>query len=84
PREIQLFLLRPGPRDSFDLNDFFDRVSLREGVDLPRAVFHAKAVMSVLMEAVSPGEWADMRDQLPQSFNELFNWEDEGWQRKAA
>jgi uncharacterized protein (DUF2267 family) len=66
------------------LNDFYDRVSLREGEDLPAAVFHAKAVMSVLMEAVSPGEWSDMRAQLPQSFNDLFNWEDEGWLKKAA
>ena len=58
--------------ERFSLEEFFRRVSLREGVDPPRAVFHARAVIEVLREAVSPGELDDVRAQLPAEFDRLF------------
>ena len=58
--------------ERFSLDEFFRRVSLRESVDLPDAVFHARAVVDVLGEAVSPGEMADVRAQLPDEFARLF------------
>jgi len=54
------------------LDDFFDLVATREGVDLPDAVQHARAVLSVLQEAVSPGEMRDVRAQLPDAWDRLF------------
>ncbi len=58
--------------ERFSLDEFFRRVSLREGVDLSDAVFHARAVIEVLSEAVSRGEMDDVRAQLPTEFDRLF------------
>lgn len=58
--------------ERFSLDEFFRRVSLREGVDLPEAVFHARAVIEVLSKAVSKGEMDDVRAQLPAEFDRLF------------
>ena len=58
--------------ERFSLDEFFRRVSLREGVDLSDAVFHARAVIEVLNEAVSRGEMDDVRAQLPTEFDRLF------------
>ena len=56
----------------FSMEEFFRRVSEREGVDLPKAIYHARAVIAVLYEAVSPGEMADVRAQLPAEFSQLL------------
>ena len=58
--------------ERFSLEEFFRRVSLREGIDPPKAVFHARAVIEVLREAVSPGELDDVRAQLPAEFARIF------------
>ena len=47
-------------------------MSLREGEDLPKAVFHARAVIRVLNEAVSKGEIEDIFAQLPPEFDRFF------------
>ena len=60
------------------LDEFFELVSMREGVDLPDATFHARIVLGVLTEAVSQGEIQDVRVQLPAVFAQLFNVENEG------
>ncbi len=56
----------------FSVEEFFHRVGEREGVDLSTAIDHARAVIAVLYEAVSPGEMADVRAQLPAEFSQLF------------
>ncbi|WP_026735520.1 DUF2267 domain-containing protein [Fischerella sp. PCC 9605] len=61
-----------GMGERFSLDEFFRRVSAREGVELPQAVFHARVVMEVLQEAISEGEINDIRAQLPEEFNPLF------------
>ena len=58
--------------ERFSLAEFFQRVSMREGVDLPEATFHVRAVMEVVREAVSQGEIDDVRAQLPREFDPLF------------
>jgi uncharacterized protein (DUF2267 family) len=58
--------------ERFSVEEFFQRVSRREGVDLPKAIYHARAVIAVLYEAVSPGEMADVHAQLPAEFVRLF------------
>lgn len=73
PQELA-FYLRPSLVGSgtFSLDEFFSRVGRREGVDEAAAAEHAKAIAGVLQEAVSPGEIADVRTQLPKEFAPLF------------
>lgn len=61
-----------GAGTRFSLDEFFQRVSLLEDVDLPKAVHHARTVIEVLTEAISPGEINDIRSQLPSEFDPLF------------
>jgi uncharacterized protein (DUF2267 family) len=72
PEELGAYLRGAPEGESFDLDEFFNRVTIREGVDEPGAVYHARAVLSVLKEAVTPGEWADMRAQLPDEYEALL------------
>jgi uncharacterized protein (DUF2267 family) len=60
------------------LEEFFELVSEREGVELEEATLHARVVIGVLTEAVSMGEIKDVRVQLPAAFAQLFNVENEG------
>lgn len=72
PEEVGVFLLQDDGSESFGLSEYYHRVSLREGTDLPDAIHHARSVLSVVEEAVSPGEWADVRAQLPEEYDSLF------------
>ena len=60
------------------LDEFFELVSEREGVDLEDSTLHARVVIGVLTEAVSLGEIQDVRVQLPAAFAQLFNVANEG------
>ena len=83
PRGLALYLKEPflgpgkhsvpGPESNGSLDDFYQRVSLREEVPRETAAEHARAVMSVLREALSTGEFEDIRAQLPaELYNEFF------------
>lgn len=74
PHEIAEFLKGPaaGSGERFSSDEFFRRVCEKEGVDLPAAVYHARVVLEVLKEAVSPGEIDDVRAQLPPDYQRLF------------
>ncbi len=67
--------------EAFSLDEFFRRVSRREGVDLPKSVFHARAVVDVLADAVADGAMAHVRAQLPQEWGRLFAAGSEGEMR---
>ena len=57
----------------FSLEEFFERVNDKEeGVDLPRAVYHARVVIDVLGEAVTKSEVEHIRSQLPTEYDPLF------------
>lgn len=71
PEEIGNYL-KNGKSEKFSIDDFFKRVSEKEGADIPEAVFHARAVCDVLKEAISAGEIKHITDQLPEEFNKLF------------
>ncbi len=51
------------------------------GVDPPKAVFHARVVITLLEEAVSFGEIKDILDQLPADYTPLFAAGSEGAMR---
>lgn len=72
PQTMQAYLVCPQPSQRFGLDEFFRRVSEREGAKLPDAVYHARAVIHVLQEAVTPGQIADVRGQLPAEYDRLF------------
>jgi uncharacterized protein (DUF2267 family) len=78
PREVGIFLTGPqsGSGSRFSLAEFDQLVAVREGKNLPTASFHARAVMSVVRDAVSPGEFAHARAQLPSEYGPLFDAED--------
>lgn len=61
--------------DSFGIDEFYKRVSRREGVDLPDATHHAKVVMTVLREAVTPGQMDHVMANLPDEYDDLFETE---------
>lgn len=73
PEEIGIFLSYEGEVERFGLDEFYRRVQEREGVDMPDAIHHAQAVISVLDDAVSRGELKDIKAQLPEEFTPLFN-----------
>ncbi|MBO2518753.1 MULTISPECIES: DUF2267 domain-containing protein [Limnochorda] len=64
--------------EELTLDEFFHRVSEREGVDLPKSVHHARCVVDVLKEAVSPGQIEKVRAQLPDGWASLFDSGSEG------
>ena len=74
PKSIAQYLQHQyaGAGVRLSLDEFFMRISLREGVELPQAADHARAVIDVLTEAISSGEIEDIRTQLPPEFEPLF------------
>jgi uncharacterized protein (DUF2267 family) len=72
PEEIGVFLKQEGEAERFGLQEFYQRVQEKEGVDMPDSVHHAQAVIAVLQDAVSRGELSDIKTQLPSEFNPLF------------
>ncbi|MES2917254.1 MAG: DUF2267 domain-containing protein [Pseudomonadota bacterium] len=78
PREIGHFLTSAAPPghgrgERFGVDEFITRVALRERVEPPLAAHHAQAVLGVLDAAVSPGEMAQVRAQLPEDLRRLLH-----------
>lgn len=71
PRELGTHL-RHGLLERLPLDEFYNRVSEREGVDRSAAVFHARVVLTLITEAVSPGVMSKIRRELPDNFGTLF------------
>jgi len=74
PQEIAQYLRgREGENGQyFRLEEFYQRVSEKEGVEPTAAAIHARAVFSVLQAAVTPGELSDVRVNLSEDYEELF------------
>lgn len=70
PPEIAPYV--EGGREAFSVQEFYDRVAHREGVDHDEAVRHARAVATVVQTAVTGGELDDVRSQLGDDYEELF------------
>jgi uncharacterized protein (DUF2267 family) len=80
PEEIAVYLRQPyaGVGDRFSLDEFFQRVSQREGAGLLDATQHARVVAAVLGEAVTAGELENVKSQLPPDLAQLFNVQNKG------
>lgn len=79
PPELGLYLRRTegaqqGAADDYDAAEFCRRVAERSmaATDAGEGADQAKAVFTVLAEAVSPGQLDHVRTQLPSDFGELF------------
>ena len=80
PPEIGVYLQQPfaGAGEPFSLDEFFQRVSNREGVSLADATYHARIIIALISEVVTMGEIENVRSQLPTNFRQLFDVEYEG------
>lgn len=73
PEELAVYLSDAKPKpERFSLDEFFERVAAREGADMPQSTYHARVVVEVLGEALNPDEWEELRGQLPDEYNPLF------------
>ena len=72
PPEITDPLRGEGGRDGFSLAEFYRRVADKEGAEAPEAIRHARAVATVVEEAVTTGGMDHVRDQLNPEYSELF------------
>ena len=78
PPAIGHYLQGSNGSERFSLNHFFERVAARERADLADAVHHARAVVSVLNEAITAGQLEQVRSTLPDEFKPLFESGSEG------
>lgn len=78
PEEVAVFLRDDQSDEAFGVEEFFERVGMKEKVDVPDAVHHARAVISVVQEAVTKGQIKDVRSQLPEEYDPLFESGSEG------
>lgn len=91
PMEVDRFLLGVGHGHTYDYDGFVDRVVDRlnyddldlrtsygrpSNVDRSEAVYRTKAVIALVGETVPEGELADVRNQLPAEFADLFEFVD--------
>lgn len=72
PPEVAPYAEGEGGRESFPVEEFYDRVAQKSGVDREEAVRHARAVATVVQTAVTGGELDDVRSQLGDEYGELF------------
>lgn len=79
PRGIsELFTSRQKPENTrgdvqrFGLEEFHNRVAARINGRHPEAVRLTRVVTGVLMDAVSPGQIEDIRNELPDDYGALF------------
>jgi uncharacterized protein (DUF2267 family) len=56
----------------FSLQEFIARVSRKEGVEPTAAAIHIRSVFTVLLDAVTPGEFADFQSNFSADYAELF------------
>ena len=78
PRELAAYFAVQEHSKRFSLQEFFKRMSEREQMDLPKSIHHARVVVELLQEAVSAGEIRDVRAQLSDDWNALFEAGGEG------
>lgn len=72
PMEIDRFLTEADSGQQFGYDEFVDRVAERAEVEESEATFYAQAVVSLVHEAVPESEIEDVRAQLPDAFDGLF------------
>lgn len=72
PKEIKGFLQPAEANEAFGAERFIEIVADQTQTSAGTAEKHIRAVFSVLSEAVTSGELADVRSQLPDEYNRFF------------
>jgi uncharacterized protein (DUF2267 family) len=72
PPEIALYVEGDGGREAFSVQEFYERVGQKEGIESEEAVKRARAVATVLQTAVTGGALEDVRSQLGNDYKDLF------------
>ena len=72
PDGLKEFLWKREETVRFLLDEFYNRVAARAGLRAPEAVRRSQAVMTVLMEAISPGQINAVMGDLTEEYQELF------------
>jgi uncharacterized protein (DUF2267 family) len=72
PPEIAPYVEGDGGRESFSVEEFYERVARKEGSSNDEAIRHARALATVLQTAVTGGELEVIRSQLGNGYEELF------------
>ena len=73
PMEIDRFLTEADSGQRFDYDEFLDRVAGHEGIDRADAAYHSKVVVAQAAEVVQSAEMQQVRDQLPEEFDDLVD-----------
>lgn len=102
PMEIDWYILQADHGQQFDFDEFIDRVQARlsyEDLDLDTdygrpsemeradVVFNTQAVVALLSEAVPGGVLANVEEQLPEDYEDLFKFVDvetKPWEQREA
>jgi uncharacterized protein (DUF2267 family) len=61
----------------FGLDEFMDRVSERARVERPEALYYGQVLVALVSEMVPGGEMQQVRDQLPDEWDDLWELADE-------
>ncbi len=73
PHEVGQHLRREAEHfERMSLHDFYAKVAERENCKLADAAYHARVVMELAIEAVSPGATAKLLSMFPEEFTPLF------------
>lgn len=72
PMEIDYYLESADHGQRFDYDEFLDRVADRANVDASDANYHAQVVVGLVSELVARSEIEQVRAQLPDDFDPLF------------
>ncbi|MGZ5493685.1 MAG: DUF2267 domain-containing protein [Thermoanaerobaculia bacterium] len=68
PAEIGRHLGGGSRFEHLSLHDFYERVAEREQARIDKAVFHARCVIDVVRDAISPGAVRKLEKQMPEEF----------------
>jgi len=74
PMEIDRFVTEADSGQRFSMDEFVDRVAERAAVDRPDAFYYAQTVMAVTAETVPESELLQVKGQLPEEFDRLFEY----------
>jgi uncharacterized protein (DUF2267 family) len=71
PEELAPYLWTDRGAEGFDVDEFVRRIAEREGVDIPTAQGHARAVFMALRRVLPPKEYADLTAELSDDYGSL-------------
>lgn len=72
PMEIDYFLESAESGQRFDYDEFLDRVTDRAEVERADAAYYAQVVVGLVSEVVPANEIEQVRSQLPDDYDDLF------------